>query len=253
MKIDDEKITHSVGLVGDYNPEVRAHVAIPKALELAAGVTAYESVVTWIATREIRRAVEEQLQPFDALWCVPASPYANMEGALSAIRFARESGRPFLGTCGGFQHALIEYARDVLGLADADHAESNPTAALPLVTPLSCSLVGAKGVIRLKEGSRIEAIYGKRETVEQYHCNFGFNPRYRRPFESGDLKVTGVDEEGDVRVLELRSHPFFVATLFQPELSALEDSAHPLICAFVRAARSFSDRGHSAALGKAGR
>jgi CTP synthase (UTP-ammonia lyase) len=78
--------------------------------------------------------------------------------------------------------------------------------------------------------------------VEQYHCNFGFNPRYRSLIESGDLKVTGVDAEGDVRVVELTSHPFFVATLFQPELSALGGETHPLICAFVQAARSYSTR-----------
>ncbi|PYS76830.1 MAG: hypothetical protein DMF67_08410 [Acidobacteria bacterium] len=240
MKIEEEIVTLRVGLIGDYNPEVRAHVAIPKALDLAEGVTGCKSEATWVATARIGGDVEEQLRPFDALWCVPASPYANMEGALSAIRFARERARPFLGTCGGFQHALIEYARDVLGLAGADHAESNPTAEVTLVTPLTCSLVGAQGTIRLKEGSRARSIYGRAEVVEQYHCNFGFNPRYRSLLESGDLKVTGVDTEGDVRVVELTSHPFFVATLFQPELSAFEALAHPLVCAFVRAARSYS-------------
>lgn len=233
-------VTIRVGLIGDYNPGVRAHVAIPKALGLAAGVTGYKSDVTWVETGAIGLDVEEQLQPFDALWCVPASPYANMQGALSAIRFARERSRTFLGTCGGFQHALIEYARDVLGLAGADHAESNPTAEVALIAPLTCSLVGAQGTIRLKEGSRARAIYDEDEVVEQYHCNFGFNPRYRSLLESGDLKVTGVDTEGDVRVVELTSHPFFVATLFQPELSALGGVAHPLVGAFVRAAGSYS-------------
>ena len=143
MKIEEEIVTLRVGLVGDYNPDVRAHVAIPKALDLTADVTGYKSNVTWVETSALGVNVEEQLRPFDALWCVPASPYADMEGALSAIRFARESGRPFLGMCGGFQHALIEYARNALGLAGADHAETNPTVELALVTPLTCSLVGA--------------------------------------------------------------------------------------------------------------
>ena len=240
MKVEEEIVTPRVGLVGDFNPNVRAHVAIPKALELAADVTGYKSNVTWVETSALGVNVEEQLRPFDALWCVPASPYANMEGALSAIRFARERRRPFLGTCGGFQHALVEYARDVLGLAGADHAESNPTAEVALITPLSCSLVGARGTIRLEEGSRARTLYGKDEVVEQYHCNFGFNPRYRSLIESGGLKVTGADTEGGVRVVELTSHPFFVATLFQPELSALGGEAHPLVCAFVCAAHTYS-------------
>src|SRR5204862_344720 len=93
---------------------------------------------------------EERLSPFDAIWCVPNSPYASMEGALCAIRFARESGRPFLGTCGGFQHTIIEYARNVLGFHEADHAESNPAAALPLISRLACFLLLVAAVLRAR-------------------------------------------------------------------------------------------------------
>lgn len=235
MKHGETDASVSVGLVGDYSSRVRAHVAIPRALALAApagvGVKA-----EWVATETLAGDVGPRLTGFDALWCVPASPYASMEGALSAIRFAREGGVPFLGTCGGFQHALIEYARNELGLAAADHAESNPEATLPLVAPLSCSLVGARGKIALAPGSRVRAVYGTDETTEQYHCNFGFNPQYRALLADSALQVTGVDEAGEVRVLELDGHPFFVATLFQPELSALSGVKHPLVEAFARAA-----------------
>ena len=123
-------------------------MAIPQALRSAAP-DGLKVEAEWLATETLgldREAVAgARLGAFDALWCVPASPYASMEGALCAIRFARERGVPFLGTCGGFQHALIEYARNVLGMEGADHAESNAEAATPLVTPLSCSLVGARG------------------------------------------------------------------------------------------------------------
>ena len=221
------------GLIGDYSPEVAAHVAIPKALTLAANETESRIETTWLATETVAQNID-QLSSFDALWCVPASPYASMDGALSAIQFARESQRPFLGTCGGFQHALIEYARNVLGYQEADHAESNPEAEMPLITPLSCSLVEAQGTIKLEEESRVRRIYGKSKVVEQYHCNFGFNPRYRSLLESGKMTVTGVDADGEPRVVELTNHPFFIATLFQPERSALAGVAHPLICAYVR-------------------
>src|SRR5260221_5171038 len=76
-----------------------------------------------------------------------------MDGALRAIRCAREREVPFFGSCGGFQHALIEYTRDVLGLAEAGHAESNPSAALPLIAPLTCSLVGQRGTVTLVAAS----------------------------------------------------------------------------------------------------
>lgn len=233
-----------IGLIGDYSPEVRAHKAIPLALQLAADKTGCGVETTWIATEALERGTE-QLLTFDALWCVPGSPYASMHGALGGIRFARESGRPFLGTCGGFQHALIEYARNVLGFVEADHAESNRAAAMPLVAPLSCSLVGAANRIMLKEGSRISFIYGATETTERYHCNYGFNPHYQSLLEGTGLGVTGVDAQGDVRIVELVGcsssgallHPFFIATLFQPELSAFEGKTHPLVCAYLQAAR----------------
>src|SRR5262245_39920952 len=113
-----------IGLIGDHDPAVTAHRAIPRALELAAERLGVTVETEWIPTEEIEN--EERVSAFDGLWCVPASPYRSTEGALRAIRFAREQGRPFLGTCGGFQHALLEYARDVLGWSDAEHGELSP-------------------------------------------------------------------------------------------------------------------------------
>jgi len=234
-------ITLQIGLIGDYSAEVTAHIAIPKALAIAAKDTGVKIELTWLATEGIAQNIA-QLSFFDALWCVPASPYASIDGALSAIQFAREQGCPFLGTCGGFQHTLIEYVRNALGYAMADHAESNPTTTMPLIAPLSCSLVEAKGTIKLKEGSRISHIYGKDEIIEQYHCNFGFNSRYQTLLETGEMKVTGVDVEGEPRVVEIVRHPFFIATLFQPERSALTGISHPLIRAYVQAALLLTDK-----------
>lgn len=236
MKQNEAASALRIGLIGDYSPDVRAHTAIPQALDLAAAGTGYRVKTEWLHTEEIGADVESRLATFNALWCVPGSPYASMEGALRAIRFARERGVPFLGTCGGFQHVLIEYARHVLGWSEADHAESNPTAKMPLVMPLSCSLVGARGIIELQEGSRAMAIYGADETTEQYHCNFGFNPHYHSLFEASALRITGVDKDGEVRVVELEDHPFFIATLFQPELTVLTGVKHPLITAYLQTA-----------------
>jgi CTP synthase (UTP-ammonia lyase) len=230
------KSSCSIGLVGDYSPKVRAHRAIPRALELAARSLGQAVRVVWLDTALLADDLQILPAPHDALWCVPGSPYANMQGALAAIRFARERPLPFLGTCGGFQHALIEYARNVLGWTEADHAESNPAAALPLVAPLSCSLVGVEGSVRLLPGSEARRIYGRSEALERYHCNFGLNGRYQRSLQVGALRISGVDEQDAARVIELHGHPFFMATLFQPELSALSDLTHPIISAFVAAA-----------------
>ena len=232
-------MTIKIGLIGDYSPDVKAHQAIPQALRLAAVQTNCETEETWLATEDILGNVG-QISGFDALWCVPASPYKSMDGALAAIKYAREKGIPFLGTCGGFQHAVIEYARNVLGFAKADHAESNPDAEMPVMSQLSCSLVDAEDVIKFDENSRIRQIYGADETVEQYHCNFGFNPDCSFLFETSEMKITGADADGEPRVVELTTHPFFIATLFQPERSAFSGTSHPLICAYTQAAKSFS-------------
>lgn len=226
-----------VALVGDYDPAVTAHRAIPEALRLAAGRLGVAVEPVWLHTSTLAPPVGPKLSDAAGIWCVPASPYANAGGALAAIRFARESGRPFLGTCGGFQHAVIEYARNVLGLHAADHAETAPNADVPLIARLSCSLVEKSGAVVPVAGSRLRAAYGVDRADETYHCNYGVNPAYERLLAGdGGLRVCARDAAGDVRAVELTSHPFFVATLFQPERSALHGIAHPLVTAFVATA-----------------
>jgi len=226
-----------IGLIGDYNPEVVAHLAIPRALELSAASLHLAQVeTTWLPTAILAREPGAKLLGFHGLWCVPGSPYASMDGALLGIRFARINRVPFLGTCGGFQHAIIEYARNVVGLADADHTETNPRAVLPLISQLSCSLVEKDGPILLQEGSRIRQIHGASEILESYHCNYGLNPVHEHLFKRHQsLRFSGRDRAGEPRIIELRDHPFFIATLFQPERSALRGDAHPLFDAFLQA------------------
>ena len=221
-----------IGLIGDHDPTVTAHRAIPLALERTG------AAFVWLPTHAIGESPERLLSAFDGLWSVPKTPYASTEGALAAIRFARLAERPFLGTCGGFQHALLEWARGVWGLADAAHAELDPAAAEPVIAPLACALVERTGVVRFVPGSRLAAIYGREAAVEGYHCSYGLSPRYAARLGEGPLCVGARDEAGDVRAVELEGHPFFVGTLFQPERSALEGRDHPLISAFVEAARA---------------
>jgi CTP synthase (UTP-ammonia lyase) len=225
-----------IALVGDFSSSAVAHQAIPLALRLGSERVSVAVTPIWVHTTNLARDGIESLGGYHGIWCVPASPYANMEAALGAIRLARESGRPFLGTCGGFQHALIEYARNVLGLSDVDHAESNPGAERPLVAPLACELVERAGALRLRAGSKLREVYGTDRAEEVYHCRYGLNPCFAADFErSPAVRVGATDPDGDIRAIELVDHPFFVATLFQPERSGLSGVAHPLITAFVAA------------------
>ncbi|MCU1748355.1 CTP synthase [Pseudomonas sp. 6D_7.1_Bac1] len=222
-----------IALIGDYDPQVTAHQAIPLALNMAALHNEVDLHFQWLATDRIN--ANTPLAGFDGFWCVPASPYRNMDGALSAIRFAREQQRPFLGTCGGFQHAVLEYARNVLGWADAEHGETSPDATRAVLTPLACSLVEAVDGIHLTDGSLIANAYGTSEIREGYRCRYGVNPAFGEQLLTHSLKATGHDSAGDLRAIELSDHPFFVATLFQPERAALTGTLPPLVSAFIKA------------------
>jgi CTP synthase (UTP-ammonia lyase) len=223
-----------LALIGDFNPDVVAHRAIPPALELASKATGCTVSWDWIGTDTITDA-PRQLAAYAGVWCVPASPYRRMDGALAAIRFARETRRPFLGTCGGFQHALIEFARNVASIPAADHAETNAGGGDLVITPLACSLVGQHEDILFTPGSQLHRIFSGQPAREAYHCNYGVNPTYRSRLEAAGLRFSGFDRGMQIRALELPGHSFFIGTLFQPERSALTDRQHPLIQAFVRA------------------
>ncbi len=231
--------TIQIALTGELDESVVAHRAIPRSLVLAAAAVGCRVEARWVPTLELVPDAAAVLEPFDGHWCVPGSPYASFEGALAGIADSRHTGRPFLGTCGGFQHALLEYARDVAGLEDAAHEEITPEAATLLVNRLRCSLEDHDGPVHLTGGSRAARAYGRFWVVEGYNCNFGLNADHRKRLEEAGLVVSGVDEAGEARVIELPGHPFFVATLYQPERSALAGNRpHPLIAAFVEAARA---------------
>ena len=222
-------------LIGDYSADVTAHVAIPKALAIAAESTGLQMSCDWIATSGLPGQAAEVLSGYDAVWCVPASPYESMDGALEAIRHAREHNMPFLGTCGGYQHAVLEFARTVLGCKEADNGEVNPDAAMPLIAPLLCALVEKSAAINLTAGSQISSFQGATHVEEKYHCSFGIAPQYLTLFDNSALEFTGFDDTGEPRAFELKTHPFFIGTAYQPERSALLGRPHRLIEAFMKA------------------
>lgn len=223
----------SIALIGDHDPQVTAHQAIPVALGLIAEQSGCDVQFEWLPTEQIH--ADTPLQNFDGFWCVPASPYKSEAGALRAIRFAREQQRPFLGTCGGFQHAVLEFSRNVLGWADAEHGETSPDSQRAVLTPLTCSLVEAVDSIHLVAGSLIAKAYEASEIHEGYRCRYGVNPQFERELLTHQLHAVGHDSAGDLRAIELKDHVFFIATLFQPERAALKGQIPPLVRAFVEA------------------
>ncbi len=236
MELSAVKNTLRIALVGDYNPDVLAHQAIPLAIDDAAAVLEVTADYDWLATTELTS--QEDLVGYDAIWLVPASPYKNADAAFIAARYARENSVPFLGTCGGFQHALIEYARNVLGWQDAAHAETD-TEGRMVIAPLTCSLIEQSDAIELRANTLIARAYGQEEIEEGYHCNYGVSPEFAQELEKGDMRVTGWDAQGEIRAVELVTHPFFIATLFQHERAALAGRPAPLVQALLRAALNY--------------
>jgi CTP synthase (UTP-ammonia lyase) len=222
-----------IALVGDRSANVRAHARIPMIID---ALLAREDLAVdpyWIATPDVSQA---DLAGFDAIWLVPGSPYESTAGALAAVRAAREQRIPFLGTCGGFQHALVEYARDVCGLANVENAEIAPDAEEQLIVPLECSLTGHEEAVMVAPGTLAAKISGPGRRTERYHCSYGLNPDYLEALADGGLRFSGFDDDGQVRIVELPGHPFFLCTLFQPELQGDGTQPHPIIRAFAVAA-----------------
>jgi CTP synthase (UTP-ammonia lyase) len=230
--------TPRIALVGDRSPQVRSHQRIPR---LAAALLERDALpldLYWIGSDEVDSP--DDLSGFDGIWALPGSPYRSEAGVLHAIRAARESDTPFLGTCGGFQHALLEYARNACGLVDAAHAENDPDARQPMIAALACSLVGHELPVVLTPGSLAERVLGADRTVERYHCSYGLRPEYPWLLEAHGLVFSGHDLDGEPRVAELpqRVHPFFLGMLFQPELAGDGTRPHAFVRAFARAAQS---------------
>jgi CTP synthase (UTP-ammonia lyase) len=222
----------TIALVGDRSPSVRAHARIPLLVD---ALRRRDGVVLdpyWIPSEEA--GADGALDGFDGIWIVPGSPYRDPEGAIAAARTARERGIPFLGTCGGFQHAAVMLARDLAGIPDAAHAEYDGPGE-PVVVALECSLVGHEGAIHYTPGSRIAAIMGVERSLERYHCSYGIDQPYIERLEAHGVRFTARDDAGDVRAMELPGHPFFLGTLFQPELAGDGTRAHPIVRAFAAA------------------
>jgi CTP synthase (UTP-ammonia lyase) len=222
-----------VALVGDRSPHVRAHQRIPGLIDTLCQREGLILDAYWIGSDEVTDP--GGLAGFDGIWLLPGSPYRSEAGAIAAARSARERLIPFLGTCGGFQHAVLEFARDVCGVERAGNAEITPTGEDLVIVALPCSLAGHEQAVRVAPGSLAERVLGAERIAARYQCSYGLAPAYRDLLAGHGLVFSGEDDGGDVRIAELPGHPFFLATLFQPELAA-EPRPHPIIRAFAAAA-----------------
>ncbi|WP_329145010.1 hypothetical protein OIU91_10330 [Streptomyces sp. NBC_01456] len=214
-----------VALVGDRSPSVRSHARVPFIFESLQEHYALRLDAYWIRTRAVAKG---GLEDFDAIWLMPGSPYASEDGALTAVATARERRIPFLGTCAGFHHAVLQFARDTCGL-DVGHADNEPDCVAPLIVPLKRPLLGHQRIVSIQQKSLTHQLLAASSVTERYNCSYGLSRNYVRDLRDHGLRASGTSENGEVQIVELVDHPFFVATLFQPELASDERQVHPII------------------------
>lgn len=229
-----------VVVIGDHQPRHPAHQATDLALGHAAANLGVGVETIWMATDTIDDAAAAGLAGVDAMIIAPGTPYRSEAGALAAAQVARVSGTPVLGTCGGMQHLVLEIARSGLGITGAAHAESDPDAADPWLAPLECSLAGTTDQVELVPGTIAADLYRRPAAVESFACNYGIAPAHVGDLVACGVVISGVDRQGDPRLIELPGHPYYVGTLFVPQMTTSLIAPHPLLLGLIAAAISRS-------------
>jgi len=221
-----------IALLGEHNPTSETHLATQEAILHSSKYLEAEIVAEWISSNEVSQSI---LEDYQGLWVMPGAPHHNLENSLSAIRYAREKQLPTFGTCGGFQLIVLEIARNLLGITDAQHTEYSSEAKIKIITPLSCSLKGLELPIKIVEDSLVGRLYKRSQVNERYYCRFGINPEYRHQLLAAPIAVVGKDNEEQIRVIELPGYRFYIATLFVPQVMSSFESPHPLVTGFLEA------------------
>lgn len=220
----------TIALVGDRQPAHASH----RELDAVRGQLGEGVAADWVATDGDR---VRDLGEFDGIWLVPGSPYADDAAAYAAVRWARENDVPFLGTCGGLQYAVLEYFRNVLGVAAASHAESDGRDASNVVHALACDLQGDERLVRPIRGTRFSRLVNDEPFVGMHYCSYAPGPSEVERLVEAGMVVEATAEDAGAEVLELPANRFFVLTLFQPQVGALAGKPlHPLLREFVRCA-----------------
>jgi CTP synthase len=196
--------------------------------------------------------VSEKLAGLDGLLVAPGFGHRGVEGKIVAVKYAREKGLPFFGICLGMQMAVIEFARNVLGLKEAHSTEMNPQTPEPVIDLMEeqKKITAKGGTMRLgaypcdlKEGSLAGRIYEKTSISERHRHRWEFNNKYMEQFEKAGMLASGKNPAtGLVEIIELPNHPFFIGVQYHPELKSTVENPQPIFVHFIKAAREFADR-----------
>ena len=240
-----EKVT--VGIVGKYVDLPDAYLSVAESLRHGAAALGLELDLRWVPSDELTGLLADSyLEDLDGIVIPGGFGYRGVEGKIQAVRYARENDVPLLGLCLGLQCAVIEFARTVLGMPEANSTEFDPSTPDPVIDLMSSQEeVEDKGgtmrlglyAAKLAEGSKIRALYGKELVYERHRHRWEVNNRYRRDLENAGMRLAGLSPDDNlVEYIELIDHPYFVATQAHPEFRSRPDDPHPLFVGLIEAA-----------------
>jgi CTP synthase len=256
LKYPKAKLT--IGLIGKYVELQDAYKSILESFVHAGAMNESKVQVMSIHSEFITpENVGIKLADLDGLLVAPGFGHRGIEGKISAVKYARESGLPFFGICLGMQMAIIEYGRNVLGMKDARSTEMDPHATEAVVDMMAeqKKITAKGGTMRLgaypceiKENTLAHKIYGTSEITERHRHRYEFNNKYLSRYEESGMIASGTNPEtGLVEIMEIKSHPFFIGCQYHPELKSTVESPHPLFVHFVAAARAYNEKKQLAA------
>lgn len=249
VKHPTKKVT--VGLIGKYIELQDAYKSILESFIHAGAMNDCKVQVVNVHSEYIdEENVNEKLVGLDGLLVAPGFGFRGVDGKIVAVKYARENNLPFFGICLGMQMAAIEFARNVLGIKEADSTEMNPDTPDPVIDMMEeqKKITMKGGTMRLgsypchiKENTLAYSIYGTKEINERHRHRWEFNNKYLPQFEKAGMIASGINpQSGLVEIMELTSHPFFIGVQYHPELRSTVENPHPVFVHFIKAAKHFS-------------
>ncbi|RKD33503.1 CTP synthase [Thermohalobacter berrensis] len=247
-KLKNPKGKVKIALVGKYVELKDAYISVAEALRHAGIANEVDVDIDWIHSEEIDEDnCDELLKDADGILVPGGFGDRGIEGKLCAIRYARENKVPYLGICLGMQMAVVEFARNVLGFKDAHSSELNPETQYPVIDimPEQKDIEEMGGTMRLglypcklAEGTKAREAYDDELVYERHRHRYEFNNEYREKLTEKGLVISGVSpDERLVEIIELKDHPWFVASQFHPEFKSRPTTSHPLFRDFIKAAK----------------
>jgi len=251
LKYPKSKVT--IGLIGKYIELQDAYKSILEAFVHAGAINECKVQVVNVHSEFITDDnVAEKLCNLDGLLVAPGFGLRGIEGKITAVKYAREKGLPFFGICLGMQMAVIEFARNVLGIKDAHSTEMNPDTLNPVIDLMEAQkkITAKGGTMRLgaypcsiASGTLANRIYNATSISERHRHRWEFNNAYLDQFEAEGMVASGKNPENNlVEIVELTNHPFFVGVQYHPELKSTVENPHPVFVHFIKASKEFAEK-----------